>query len=143
MDKLTFPLQGKTSMTSAMLKQAFYEQIEGDARFDKSIHAQYMAMDRTPAWYKGPDDSREMARSLADSAVDRVWSLDPREEHLFQVSGKTIWQIASGCLELKIFVIDENALGMVVNFTTHENALGMVVNFTTHDTKTYNVVLNP
>ena len=130
MTKLTFPLQGKTAMTAEMLKQAFYEQIQGDSRFDKGIHSQYMAMDRTPAWYKGPDDSREMARALADSAVDRAWSLDPREEHLYQVSGKTSWQIASGCLDLEIFVIGENSLGMEVNFTTH-------------DTPTYNVVLNP
>lgn len=130
MDQMTFPLQGKTSMTPEDVKKMFYEQIERDSRFDESIHAQYMAMDWTPAWYKGPDHSREIARSLADSAVDRVWSLDQREEHLFQVSGKTSWQIASGCLELEIFVIGENALGMEVNFTTH-------------DTKIYNVVLNP
>lgn len=130
MTKLTFPLQGKTSMTAEMLKQAFYEQINGDARFDKSIHLQYLSMERTPAWYKGPDDSREMARSLASSAVDRVWSLDPLEEHLFQVAEKSSLRIGSGCLELEIFVIGGNSLGMEVNFTTH-------------DTKTYNVLLNP
>lgn len=130
MTKLTFPLQGKTAMTAEMLKQAFYEQIQCDPRFDKGIHAQYMAMDRTPAWYKGPDGSREMARALASSAVDRVWSLDPREEQMLQVAGKSAWRIASGCLELEIFVIGENSLGMEVNFTTH-------------DTPTYNVVLNP
>ena len=128
MTKLTFPLQGK--MTAEMLKQAFYEQIQGDSRFDEGFHSQYMTMDRTPAWYKGPDDSREMARSLADSAVDRVWSLDPCQEHLLQVAGKSAWRIASGCLDLEIFVIGENELGMEVNFTTHY-------------TKTYNVVLNP
>lgn len=130
MTKLTFPLQGKTSMTAEMLKQAFYEQIQGDTRFDRAIHSQYLAMERTPAWYKGPDDSREMARALASSAVDRVWALNPREEHLFQVAGKSAWRIASGCLELEIFVIGENSLGMEVNFTTH-------------DTKIYDVVLNP
>lgn len=130
MTKLTFPLQGKTAMTAEAVKNMFYEQIERDSRFDEIIHAQYMAMDRTPAWYKGPDDSREMARALADCAVDRVWSLDPRKEHLYQVSGKTSWRIDSGCLDLEIFVIGENSLGMEVNFTTH-------------DTPTYTVVLNP
>ena len=120
MTKLTFPLQGKTAMTAEMLKQAFYEQIQGDSRFDKVFHSQYMAMDRASAWYKGPDDSRELARALADSAVDRVWSLDPREEHLFQVAGKTGWWIQSGCLELGIFALGNNTLGMEVSFTTHD-----------------------
>ena len=130
MTKLAFPLQGKTSMTAEMLKQAFYEQIQGDTRFDRVFHSQYLSMERTPAWYKGPDDSREMSRALASSAVDRVWALNPREEHLLQVAGKSSWRIASGCLELEIFVMGDNALGMEVNFTTHY-------------TKTYSVTLNP
>jgi hypothetical protein len=81
MDQMTFPIQGKTSMTPEDVKNMFYEQIERDSRFDKSIHDQYMGMDRTPAWYKGPADSREMARSLVDSTIDRVWSVTQRARH--------------------------------------------------------------
>lgn len=127
MDQMTFPIQGKTSMTPEDVKNMFYEQIEQDTRFDRGIHDQYMGMDRTPVWYKGPADSREMARSLADSIIDRVWSTKQRDAHLFPVDGATKWKIASGCLQVEIFALD--------------NTLGMEVSFTTHDTPTYTVKL--
>lgn len=120
MDQMTFPIQGKTSMTPEDVKNMFYEQIERDSRFDKSIHAQYMGMDRTPAWYKGPADSREMARALVDSTIDRVWSVTQRDAHLFPVDGATKWTIASGCLQVVIFALGDNTLGMEVSFTTHD-----------------------
>ena len=120
MDQMTFPIQGKTSMSVEAVKNMFYEQIERDSRFDKSIHAQYMGMDRTPSWYKGPADSREMARSLVDSAIDRVWSVNHVDEHLFPVAGASKWTVASGCLRVEIFALGNNTLGMEVSFTTHD-----------------------
>ena len=116
-------------MTPEDVKNMFYEQIEQDSRFDRGIHDQYMGMDRTPAWYKGPADSREMARSLADSIIDRVWSTKQSDAHLFPVDGAMKWKIASGCLQVEIFALD--------------NTLGMEVSFTTHDTPTYTVKLTP
>ena len=123
MDQMTFPIQGKTSMTPEDVKNMLYEQIERDSRFDKGIHAQYMAMHRTPAWYKGPADSREMARALVDSAIDQMWPVS----HVDDASKLTI---SSGCLKVEMFALGNNTLGMEVSFTTH-------------DTPTYNVVLNP
>ncbi len=120
MDQMTFPLQGKTSMTPEDVKKMFYEQIERDSRFDKGIHAQYMAMHRTPAWYKGPADSREMARSLVDSAIDRVWPVNHVDEHMLPVAGASKWTISSGCLKVEMFALGNNTLGMEVSFTTHD-----------------------
>ena len=45
MDQMTFPIQGKTSMTPEDVKNMFYEQIEQDTRFDRGIHDQYMGME--------------------------------------------------------------------------------------------------
>lgn len=130
MDKLTFPLQGKISISADALKKVFYEQIEQDSRFDKGIHHQYMGLKWIPSWYNGPADSRELARSLVNSAIERVWSVDLSDEHLFPITGASKWTIASGCLQVEIFVIGDTTLGLQVSFTTH-------------DTPTYTVKLNP
>jgi hypothetical protein len=81
MDQMTFPIQGKTSMTPEDVKNMFYEQIERDSRFDKSIHDQYMGMDRTPAWYMGPADSREMARTLGNGPHPVDCGINQRARH--------------------------------------------------------------
>lgn len=116
---MTFPLQGKTMLTKGEILASFLRQIDADTRFEKSFHNQYMAMQPGVSWYTGPESSRDMARSLTGSLMDRIWSV-LYGDACFGVTGTKQYTAESGCLRVSAKIHDDRTLALTVEFTTHD-----------------------
>lgn len=116
---MTFPLQGKTTLTKEEILATFFRQIDADQRFEKSFHLQYMALQPRVSWYTGPESSRDMAHRLTGSLMDRIWSV-LYGDACFGVTGTKQYTAESGCLRVCAKIHDDWSLALIVEFTTHD-----------------------
>lgn len=124
-DEIMFPLcRHSTNLTQESLMNLVLDALARDARFEGRFDQLYRTMKHTPSWYTGPESSREMARSCAESLVDMAIN-----GRVYMVKSERNIIMESGCLRLSFHIFGSRLLTnpeirFSVMFTEHDDEIG-------------------
>lgn len=124
-DEIMFPLcRHSTNLTKESLMTLVLDALARDNRFEGRFDQLYRTMKHTPSWYTGPESSREMARSRAETLVDMAIN-----GRVYMLKSERNLIVEGGCLRLSFHIFGSALLTkpnirFSVMFTEHDDEIG-------------------